>query len=348
MGDLAVPLAEEARKLVTPDSRYAPLQNVVNEIAVQNVDFEHVITFLDDSPSSLHREFADELRRIFEDILTDRLATIETKLGPDRRTLYLALLDMHNVPTLNERLQGILTLNYDNFIEDAAAEIYNGPVDFGIAAGDVPRDSAPLRPPPLLKLHGSFGWQDVWPIRPRTTRLQRPLWIPPGIRKVKERYPFNLVWGRAREVLNCDILRVVGCRLSPSDWDLISLLFSTRHSDLARTTPYTVEVIDCPRHAADLQARYPYLDVRSLLAIDARDIGPNVASQVTGRSQHPRFAELSPGAAAELVEQVANSGLNWFRTWLIHMGAGLYAEAGDEGLATPSGAFREWWEKQDA
>ena len=320
---------------------------MVNEIVTENVDFEHVITFLDDSPSALHREFADRLRRIFEETLTDRLHSVETALGADRRSLYMALLDMHNVARLNERLQGILTLNYDDFIEDAAAAVYGTPLDFGITAGDSPDDSPALRSPPLLKLHGSFTWQDVWPIRPREATGQRPLWIPPGIRKAKERYPFNLVWGRAREILNCDILRVVGCKLSSSDWDLISLLFSTRLSDLCRGSPYTVEVIDCPRHAAELRDLYPYLDVRSLLAIETRRIGANIASQVTGQPDQ-QLAALTSSEVTALIERVADRDLNWFHTWLFWMGADLYDEAGDEGLTTPSGAFRAWWERQDA
>lgn len=348
MSGLALPLAQAARALVTSNSRYTPLQTLVNEIAIRNVDFEHVITFLDDSPSALHRQFAARLRRIFETLLTKRLTHIKRTLGPDRSALYLALLDLHNVVQLNERLQGILTLNYDDFIEDAVAKLYHGPPDYGIAAGVAPKKPTAMGPPPLLKLHGSFGWQDVWPIHPRTRTRQRPLWLPPGIRKATERYPFNLVWGRAREVLDCDLLRVVGCRLSPTDWDLISLLFSTRHSDLGRPTPYTVEIIDCPRHAATLKARYPYLDVHSLLAIEARNIGSSVASQVTGKSSHPPLVELSSEEAAELVETVADRELNWFHTWLFHMGAGLYNEAGEAGLATPSGAFRKWWDKQNA
>ena len=179
----------------------------------------------------------------------------------DHYALYSALLDMYNVDGIGERLQGILTLNYDDYIEEAARAIHGVEVDFGVDSNGKQEGGIPV-----LKLHGSFSWYDVWPIRLRRN-AGRPLWIPPGIRKVKDRYPFNLVWGRARELLDCDVLRVVGCRLGPSDWDLISLLFSTRHSNPNRSDPYQVEIIDSPRHAMWLQECYPYLDVRSVLEI---------------------------------------------------------------------------------
>ena len=108
-----------------------------------------------------------------------------------------------------------------------ASEILGG-FDYGI---NVVGHSTTERPLRVIKLHGSFTWTDSWPVR-RSRRLKSPdpLWIPPGIQKAKERYPFNILWGLAREQLECDILRVVGCRLSASDWDLISLIFSTHHT----------------------------------------------------------------------------------------------------------------------
>ena len=227
MRDLLPLLTAEVRKLVSSGKKYKPLADFVNEFA-DDVDFEHMITFFDESPSAVHRDFAGALRRIFERVLKRELAQTKSDLGQDRLGLYSALLDMYNVDGINERLQGILTLNYDDYIEDAAKAVYGAEVNFGVEVGQEPN-----RGLSVLKLHGSFGWSDVWPIR-TGKRIGRPIWVPPGIRKTKDRYPFNVVWGLAREVLDCDVLRVVGCRLGPSDWDLISLLFSTRHSNQSR------------------------------------------------------------------------------------------------------------------
>ena len=171
----------------------------------------------------------------------------------------------------------------------------------------------------------------------------RPLWIPPGIKKGKERYPFNLVWGLARDVLNCDVVRVIGCRLGPSDWDLISLLFGTRHANTGRDRPYTIEVIDSPLHAESLKGWYPYLDVRSIFEIDTFDVGKNLVSDIAGGLPR-RFDTLSREQQDGLLDMIRERDENWFRTWLVKMGEGLQLDLGVEATNTPKGAFRRWLE----
>ena len=41
-------------------------------------------------------------------------------------------------------------------------------------------------------------------------------------------YPFNILWGKAQELLDCDILRIIGCSLNRNDWHLVSLLYITQ------------------------------------------------------------------------------------------------------------------------
>ena len=337
MRDLSPRLAAGARELVTSRRKYTRLAGIVNEIVVDDADFEHMITFFDESPSAVHRDFAGDLRRIFERVLKRELAQTKRALGQDRLGLYSALLDMYNVDGINERLQGILTLNYDDYIEDAAKVVYGAEVDLGMEVGQEPN-----RGLSVLKLHGSFGWKDVWPIR-MDRRTGRPLWIPPGIRKAKDRYPFNLVWGRAREILDCDVLRVVGCRLGPSDWDLISLLFSTRHSNQGRGNPYLVEIIDSPRHAMRLKTDYPYLDVRSVLELETYEVGPNLVSELGGGFRP--FGNLTPEEAENLLgvsDSEEQPPRNWFQIWLMQMGEGIQRELGEAATDTPSGMFRKW------
>lgn len=134
MRDLSQRLAEEVRKLVRSRKKYVPLADIVNKI-FDDADFEHMITFFEEAPSVVHREFAGDLRRIFERVLKHELARTKSDLGQDRLSLYLALLDMYNVDGINERLQGILTLNYDDYIEDAAKAVYSAEVDFGVGVG---------------------------------------------------------------------------------------------------------------------------------------------------------------------------------------------------------------------
>jgi len=325
------------------EAEFSPLLGVVNEVVDEKADFEHLITFFDESPASSHRRFAEELRRIFENVLRSKLMAIEMELGQARVGLYSALLDMYNVKGIDESLNGILTLNYDDYIEDAVHQIYDlaDQVDLEpgrkLGAGTVNGWS-------FLKLHGSFGWEDSWPIARRDVASEsRPLWIPPGIRKGKERYPFNLVWGLARDVLDCDVLRVIGCRLGPSDWDLISLLFGTRHANSRRDRPYIIEIIDSPLHAKSLKRSYPYLDVRSIFEIDTLDVGKNLVSDFTG-GLPCRFDALSLEQQDNLLDKLRERDVNWFRTWLVKMGEGLQYYLGEDATETPKGAFRRWLE----
>ena len=340
MRDLEPRIAAEVGKLLTARKKYKPLAHAVNEIILNGADIEHIITFLDESSSAIYRDLAADLRVIFETVLKRELAQIKRALKGDRLALYAALLDMYNVEGIRERLHGVLTLNYDDYIETAARAVYGGDVDYGVEAG---RDGNGKLP--VLKLHGSFAWHDVWPIRVRNGAVARPLWIPPGIRKVKDRYPFNLVWGRAREVLDCDVLRVVGCKLGPSDWDLISLLFSTRHSNVDRGKPYLVEIIDSPKVAMRLKEKYPYLDVRSMLEIDTYDVGENLISELGGPPKP--FADLSPEEVKNVLRAVADSDKdgkprNWFQIWLVQMGEGIQRQLGEEATGSPSRPFRKW------
>lgn len=342
MSDLGGELAEKVRELVLNDQEFGALAGVVNEVVDESADIEHLITFFDESPASSHRRFAEELRRIFETVLKSKLVAIEMELGPHRASLYSALLDMYNIKGLEERIKGILTLNYDDYIESAVHEVYGQADQVDVEPGR--RLGGPENGWRLLKLHGSFGWADAWPISRRDMASQsRPLWIPPGIRKGKERYPFNLVWGLAREVLDCDVVRVIGCRLGPSDWDLISLLFGTRHANSGRDRAYSIEIIDSPWRAERLKESYPYLDVKSILEIDTLDVGRKLVGDFSDGEER-RFDSLSEEDRDALVERLRESEENWFRRWLVKMGEGLNDELGGKATETPTGAFRRWLE----
>ena len=315
MADLNGLLRQEVHNLISrKKQKYRSLLNLVNDVIAENTDFEHLITFLDDSPSLIHRQFAEDLRAIFQKTLWGELKAIKNELGNNRFQLYSALLDMYRVNDCPEALQAILTTNYDEYIEEAIKSIYGSAADFGVYSHDYQSvgDS-----PKLLKLHGSFGWRDAWPIhRNKKNGSKATLWIPPGIQKAKGRYPFNLIWGRARELLDCDVVRVIGCRLSASDWDLISLLFTTRHAH-AKKAPYVVEVIDSPTHAFELKKAYPYLEIRSILEIEDMDVGAELVGEYRDGAPKP-FYTLSPDEQEE-VRKRAGTDENWFHVWLKQM-----------------------------
>ena len=308
------PLAEEIGNLIRSKPRkYGKLERFVNNIIVNEVDLEHIITFLDESPSSMHRQFAEELRHVFAKVLKKELREIKRIIGKDRFALYSALLDMHQIEKCPEILCGILSINYDEYIEAAAKDVYGKAfnVNYGFGIQDMENENPSLL---LLKLHGSFNWKDNWPIEPAGREPKNPLLIPPGIQKAKSRYPFNVLWGLARDMLDCDVLRIIGCRLSGNDWDLISLLFSTRNIHATKAGPYVIEVIDSPKRALQLQEQYPYLEVRSLFELKDQDIGSHFISEFLGGS--PRAFEDLDSIEFEKAFAQCYDGMNWFRMWL--------------------------------
>jgi len=339
MSHLNKPMAEAVQAFVTSDGQehYRALDDLTNDLIDESTDYEHLITFLEDSPSAIHRCFAGELRKQFETVLRQQLESNEAELGNDRFALYAILFDMYKVKGFPETLHGALTINYDNYIEAAATALGRG-IDLGIAAqDDIPESDDILK---VIKLHGSFYWADQWPIRTHFDDNETaPLWIPPGIHKAKARYPFNLLWGVARELLQCDVLRIVGCNLSGNDWDLISLLFSTRHAGASSAPPYEVEVINSPTNARALRQRYPYLAVRSILEIEEMGVGPGIVTELT-EGRH-RSVESMPDAE---LQEVEDSDQNWFFVWLRQMAVSLAQDERVGSVNTDTGTFAKIWE----
>ena len=132
----------------------------------------------------------------------------------------------------------------------------------------------------------------------------------------------------------CDVLRIVGCRLTPNDWDLIALIFTTRHTHRDRT-PYTVEVIDSPLHAERVQKSFPYFEVRSILEID--HIGSHLVSELIDGEPRP-FTTLTEEEKNHAMMR-AGTDKNWFRLWLKQMAEFLYLELGS--VQTPLGALQK-------
>ena len=303
------------------------LKALVNDALDDDTDYEHLITFLDQSPSALHRCFATDARNIFEEVLTRRLKQVQAEQGETPDELYFGLLDFHSVVGVPEVLQGFLTLNYDQYLEHAIARSPIHSLDPGINIDSPPGNGRPVR---VLKLHGWLESINGWPISSREN-LGKSVWIPPGIQKAKERYPFNLLWGLARELLDCDVLRIIGCNLGANDWDLISLLFTTRHAT-GRHEPYRVEMIDSPGQARRLQSQFPYLDIRSLFQLES--IGKDIIAECGGDPKKS-FEELSPKEQDMVIREAGSR--NWFWMWLKHKAEAAFKDV--ETLTTRLGSI---------
>lgn len=331
MSGIVDQLRREMREFVA--ERYAGhvgIERLVNEVVEETTDFEQLLTFLEDAPTDSYRELARGLKEIFARVLRERLRVVEGELGGRHSQLYATLIDMHLVPGLPERLKGFLTLNYDEFLDHAIHNVHGLGVDDGISIGNGRSGADPIR---VLKLHGSFGWASGWPVQLSTTPPS--LWIPPGIRKQKGEYPFNLIWGLARELLDCDILRMIGCNLGSNDWDLVSLLFTTMHTH-ASSRPYRVEVIGRPQNAERIAKAFPYLEVQSILKLE--DIGASVVTEHLGGSGKGIFRELTEEDQQRVVEAANVSIRNPFAYWLRLRGEYFMA---DYELDTALNLFRD-------
>lgn len=316
-------LLEHTQEVYSKDfSDHAGLSHLVNDVVDAKTDFEHLLTFLSDTPSKPYRHFANRLKEVFSVVLQEALATVQQQVGGKNLSLYGALLDMHAVAGSGERLTGVLTLNYDTFLEHAIEEMLKRPVNFGVHVGGSHRADAE-EPVTVLKLHGSFGWSPQWPIK-ASDDIEVALWIPPGIRKAKTDYPFNAIWGSARELLDCDVLRIIGCKLGPNDWDLVSLLFTTMHGrDSAQ--PYNIEVIGWPEDASRIATAFPYLDVCSVLELP--DVGAQLIGELLG-TDPIEFSALKDSDKTRAEDVAASKLKNPFLDWLRVKGELMYRDLG--------------------
>ena len=336
MSGLAKPIFEKLQRVVEEKYRdHSGITRLVNNVMLpeSGFDIEQLITFLEDSPTLAYRTFSSELRDVFSSVLIDRLADVKRELGVVRSRLYAALVDMHDVEGFNETLGGFLTLNYDVLLEHAIEHHLELDVDYGIT---IDTASVPSRRAiTVLKMHGSLGWSREWPIRAELS--DNPgVWIPPGLRKPKNDYPFNAIWGLARDLLNCDILRIVGCNLGPNDWDLVSLLFSTRYTH-ATAAPYRIEVIAEYETVQRIRELFPYLEV--LWLPDLPRVGEQIVGELLGGKPR-RFAELSGRAQETVISKARQSIGNPFSYWLTQMGEAVATDL--PSLATASGVFEQF------
>jgi hypothetical protein len=158
---------------------------------------------------------------------------IESILSQRRKNkfyLHKALLELHDLIDSREELLGVISLNYDDILDDAYKS-NNKRANYccTYSKGDGL---------PLLKLHGSFNWPQSNAHGPRR---ELPI-IPLGVSKNYLNPPYNFIWGGAFDLLvRCDILRIIGCSLSQNDTGLLDLLFKAH---LERRRYFEIQIID--------------------------------------------------------------------------------------------------------
>jgi len=206
----------------------------------KEVDIEFLISLIESNKAEESQNDAKLLRKYFRTDISSKLKFRGEKITP---CLYQALLEWQKF-IKNEKVLGYLTLNYDSLFETALIDM-GYKIDYGLSIENLSQDTDDEKL--LLKLHGSFDWflnaeTNKIRIEINGEKEKEPLWIPPGLIKEYADYPYNLLFGKAREILiECDILRVIGCSLSSNDIGLISLIFGTQKMKLGG---YSIEIID--------------------------------------------------------------------------------------------------------
>ncbi len=159
---------------------------------------------------------------------------IKKRLSDSRKKkfyLHKALFELHKRIEEKEKLLGIISLNYDNILDEAYEKLLGYKPNYCFT-------SEKIEHMPLLKLHGSFNWSNI-SLYKKSKDISI---IPMGINKNYLMPPYNFIWGRAFELLvKCDIIRVIGCSLNQNDFGLIDLLFKAH---LERDNGIEIQPID--------------------------------------------------------------------------------------------------------
>jgi hypothetical protein len=210
--------------------------------------------------------------RLLKELVREDIEGILTKPRTKRFYLHKGLLELHkqNAAQGKEQLIGLISLNYDDILDQAFQEFHGQPnYCFSLDEDAFSADTIPL-----LKLHGSFNWR-AQKIRGRTRTIEI---IPLGANKNYMHAPYGFIWNRALEIfIECDTLRVIGCSMSPNDVHLIDLLFKAH---LERKKPFDIEIIGFDEAAEAIKRDYGFFpQIRKLTELDSTLIPePNPAN----------------------------------------------------------------------
>lgn len=297
-------------------------------------DVEHFISILE-----YQNKFsaAERIRKEYRDAIVGIAGRASRQ--PARKNLYSVLLDYQlNLARvhLNEELLGFVSFNYEDILENTITKFYR-PVSYIF---DHPKANRNGRPVEVYKLHGSFNWINTRPIkieRMSEARKKAAIWIPPGVDKKKDSYPFNLLWGELTEKLQkCDVLRVIGCSLSRNDWGFIPMVYTMRH--FTSKPPFEIEIIASPGTADAILWNYGYLkNIKSMLQMP--EVKDYFRDEVFGKRQFKSETKFEEEITARLSNKDKS---NPFRDWLFSKVRYLTEELG-QSLDTREGVVREFY-----
>ncbi|MCH7828533.1 hypothetical protein IH982_01525 [Patescibacteria group bacterium] len=180
------------------------------------------------------------LQKLLEKDITSKLGEIRQR----RFYLHRAFFELHKKTDDKETLVAIISLNYDDVLDKSYERVFKEKPNYSLFSNPAGRRF-------ILKLHGGFTLKNK-----KTGR--KILIIPPGTRKNYLEFPYNFIWGRALEsLIECDILRVVGCSFSANDIGLIDLIFK---ANLERKSKNKLEIqlINDQQSGVEIKERFGF------------------------------------------------------------------------------------------
>lgn len=205
----------------------------------RELNIEHYISMVSTNQKKEAQTFAIKLKEEFATVIKENLKINGEYFEP---TLTGALIELHTKTSAleKEKLNGFITLNYDPLLDKAFEKVTGKKCYYGFLPDKSNESDVNC---PILKLHGSFNWKQTFPIQIKNNLDEsfENIWIPPGINKDYLSYPHSLIWGKAREILNCNKLRVIGCSLDQNDWSLLCLLLNANID--SSNEDYKIELI---------------------------------------------------------------------------------------------------------
>ncbi|MGI2335733.1 MAG: SIR2 family protein [Dehalogenimonas sp.] len=338
-------------------------KQIINILALDNqrkkIDIEQIITLYEHDVAKKHHKVSHELRRLFRKEITTRINQVvcPEKNGANcsfHTSLLSVLFDMHKLDELDETICAVLTTNYDDLIERALQNVYGG---FDYRFEIVNKSATPRftinSAMPLLKLHGSFNWVGEYPIElkePSTTQedhnLDDPIiWAPPGTNKNKSDYPFSSLWNTAREILKCDVLRIIGCSLNRNDWQLITLIHDAQK--MRNVSNLKIELLDYPKQAYHLYISLPFLNIDY---IPFEDYFSSYCADLLSIDSlcHRTWVDYSDLERDKLFQTIQPTSVsNIFQEWLT--AKGLYLRNTKKiPLNTEKNLFKQYLENEDS
>lgn len=269
---------DPTKQLLTPDIRQKIREKeseilnkkieteIWNELMDPTVDIEHLISVLE---TNYHYSSAQKIKEYYHDAIISLSKDFILNVNHIDHTpnLYTILFDLHSVSDLEEKVISVFTLNYEDLLERSLKEQLN--INTNYLVGGIANRKR-KKEIPIIKLHGSFNWKNTRPVSFGDTNnidSAEALWIPPGVDKKKENYPFNILWGKAFEFLmDCDILRVIGCSLNRNDWGLIPLIYTAMRLS-KKESQFDIEIIDFIDVGESVKKSYPYLNLKTILEV---------------------------------------------------------------------------------